>query len=163
MGSSAPENRNDVFARVLERLEQVDHDRQHIHTPKDLGSKASDAITGFVGSWRFVAIHAVWFILWIVSRIEPFPFGLLTLLVSLEAIFLSTFVMMSQNRQAEKDHLRDDHEAQEVDLLFQINQTQLEILELLRRDLCNEDDSKEASPAVSPTTKVSRPTRRRRP
>jgi uncharacterized membrane protein len=162
VGSSASDNRKDRFVRVLERVEKLDHDRQQIHTPKDLGSKASDAITGFVGSWKFVAIHAVWFILWISARIEPFPFGLLTLLVSLEAIFLSTFVMMSQNRQAEKDHLRDDHEAEEVDLLFQINQTQLEILELLRRDLCGDDGSNETASTPQPTIKASRPTRRRR-
>jgi uncharacterized membrane protein len=112
--------------------EQMTHSRHLIWTPSDLGDKAADAITGFVGSWPFVGIHAVWFILWIVLRIEPFPFGLLTLLVSLEAIFLSTFVMMSQNRSAARDHVRDDHEAEEVDMLFKINQTQLEILELLR-------------------------------
>src|SRR5262249_36922073 len=109
------------------------------YRPADLGAKAADVITGFVGSWLFVAIHGVWFIMWIVVRPEPFPFGLLTLLVSLEAIFLSTFVMMSQNRQATKDQLRDDHEADEVDLLFQINQTQLEILHLLRQELCPMD------------------------
>ncbi len=141
----------------------MDHGRHHIYAPADLGEKAADTITTFVGSWTFVAIHAVWFILWIVARFEPFPFGLLTLLVSLEAIFLSTFVMMSQNRQAAKDHLRDDHEAEEVDLLFQINQTQLEILELLRRDLCTYDSAKEASPTSQPAIKSSRPTRRRRP
>src|SRR5271165_5892568 len=112
------------------------HSREHIYLPNNLGEKASDVITNFVGSWKFVFIHAVWFIVWIVSRIEPFPYGLLTLLVSLEAIFLSTFVMMSQNRAAQKDHIRDDHEAQEVDFLYRINQQQLEILTILRTTLC---------------------------
>jgi uncharacterized membrane protein len=107
--------------------------------PKDLATKAADVITGFVGSWAFVGIHASWFALWIVLRVEAFPYGLLTLLVSLEAIFLSTFVMMSQNRAAERDHIRDDHEAEEVDVLFQINQTQLEILQLLRQVTCPAD------------------------
>ncbi len=118
---------------------QMIHDRHHIWKPADLADKAADAITGFVGSWIFVGIHAFWFILWIVLRIEPFPFGLLTLLVSLEAIFLSTFVMMSQNRSAARDHIRDDHEAEEVDMLFKINQTQLEILHLLREVTCPPD------------------------
>ena len=72
-------------------------DRQHIYIPTNLGAKAADVITTFVGSWLFVGIHAIWFVVWIIARIEPFPYGLLTLLVSLEAIFLSTFVMMSQN------------------------------------------------------------------
>jgi uncharacterized membrane protein len=125
----------------------LDHKRRHIWQPADFGDKAADIITGFVGSWVFVGIHAFWFIIWIVLRIEPFPFGLLTLLVSLEAIFLSTFVMMSQNRSAARDHIRDDHEAQEVDVLFQINQTQLEILDLLRQQICPPD-------AVKPTAKI---------
>ena len=119
--------------------QQMNHSRHLIWKPSDLGDKAADRITGFVGSWMFVGIHGVWFILWIVLRIEAFPFGLLTLLVSLEAIFLSTFVMMSQNRSAARDHIRDDHEAEEVDMLFQINQTQLEILHLLRQQICPTD------------------------
>ena len=113
-----------------------ENSREHIYLPRSLGEKASDVITSFVGSWKFVFIHAIWFIVWIVFRVEPFPYGLLTLLVSLEAIFLSTFVMMSQNRSAQKDHIRDDHEAQEVDFLYQINQQQLEILTILRTNLC---------------------------
>ena len=119
------------------------HSREHIHLPSGIGERASDIITAFVGSWKFVFIHAVWFILWILFRLEAFPYGLLTLLVSLEAIFLSTFVMMSQNRAAQKDHLRDDHEAEEVDLLYQINQQQLEILSLLRTQLCADVPLKE--------------------
>jgi uncharacterized membrane protein len=122
--------------------EQMTHSRHLIWKPSDLGDKAADVITGFVGSWPFVGIHAVWFILWIALRIEPFPYGLLTLLVSLEAIFLSTFVMMSQNRSAARDHIRDDHEAEEVDMLFKINQTQLEILELLRKVSVSQDTAK---------------------
>ena len=50
---------------------------------------------------KFVYIHAVWFSLWIVLGFEDYPFGLLTMIVSLEAIFLSTFVMISQNRADE--------------------------------------------------------------
>ena len=56
------------------------------------------AITRFAGSMRFVYIHIIWFAAWIGFRVEPYPFGLLTMIVSLEAIFLSTFVMISQNR-----------------------------------------------------------------
>jgi uncharacterized membrane protein len=70
-------------------------------------------ITDFAGSMRFVYLHAVWFGLWVLLNSglllamglgmvpwDPFPFGLLTLIVSLEAIFLSTFVMIAQNRQS---------------------------------------------------------------
>jgi hypothetical protein len=129
--------------------QQVSHSRHLIWNPSGLADKAADAITGFVGSWIFVGIHAFWFILWIALRIEPFPYGLLTLLVSLEAIFLSTFVMMSQNRSAARDHIRDDHEAQEVDVLFQINQTQLEILQILRGNLCPPEVTEGAMPTQS--------------
>jgi uncharacterized membrane protein len=60
----------------------------------------------------------VWFVIWIVSnslelslpQFDPYPFGLLTMIVSLESIFLSCFVLISQNRQAEKDRVRADIE-----------------------------------------------------
>src|SRR5687767_442285 len=68
----------------------------------DLQNRIADAITRFAGSMAFVYIHIVWFTLWIALQVETFPFGLLTMLVSLEAIFLSTFVMISQNRADEK-------------------------------------------------------------
>ena len=69
---------------------------------RDLQNRVADAITRFAGSMPFVYIHIVWFTLWIALKVEKFPFGLLTMLVSLEAIFLSTFVMISQNRADEK-------------------------------------------------------------
>jgi uncharacterized membrane protein len=62
----------------------------------------------------FVYIHAVFFAAWIVSGIESFPYGLLTMIVSLEAIFLSTFVMISQNRADEKRQALADHQWQLV-------------------------------------------------
>ncbi len=70
---------------------------------RTVADKLSDWIGEFVGSWMFVIIHIAWFGVWILLPIEPFPFGLLTMVVSLEAIMLSTFIMMSQNRQADRD------------------------------------------------------------
>jgi uncharacterized membrane protein len=109
--------------------------RAHIHIPTKPLDKATDGITWFVGSWIFLGASLVWFVLWIVLRVEPFPYGLLTMIVSLEAIFLSTLVMMSQNRQAAKDRHRDDLEAEEVSTmlnthqeLLELNRTQLKIL-----------------------------------
>ena len=61
-------------------------------------SRIADAVTAFAGSMAFVYVHVVWFSLWIAIPVEHYPFGLLTMIVSLEAIFLSTFVMISQNR-----------------------------------------------------------------
>ncbi len=75
----------------------------------------ADTITAFAGSMRFVYIHIIWFSVWIGLNIglagidrefDKFPFGLLTMIVSLEAIFLATFVMISQNRQAARADLR---------------------------------------------------------
>jgi uncharacterized membrane protein len=63
-----------------------------------LQNRVADAITQFAGSMAFVYIHVLWFAIWIVCEIEGYPYGLLTMIVSLEAIFLSTFVMISQNR-----------------------------------------------------------------
>ena len=81
--------------------------------------RLAGAITDFAGSMRFVYIHLIWFGLWVLlngglllamqlgfTAWDPFPFGLLTLLVSLEAIFLSTFVMIAQNRQSTVADLR---------------------------------------------------------
>ncbi len=109
--------------------------RTHIYHQQDIGAKIADAITSFMGSWPFVILHVLWFTGWIVFRVEPFPFGLLTMIVSLEAIMLSTFIMMSQVQQAERDHKRDDLEANEITEIFNthqelllMNRTQLEIL-----------------------------------
>ena len=63
-----------------------------------LQNRIADAITRFAGSMAFVYFHIIWFAVWIIAGIEGYPFGLLTMIVSLEAIFLSTFVMISQNR-----------------------------------------------------------------
>jgi uncharacterized membrane protein len=65
---------------------------------EDLQNRTADRITDFAGSMRFVYIHVLWFGLWIGLGAEKYPYGLLTMIVSLEAIFLSTFVMISQNR-----------------------------------------------------------------
>jgi uncharacterized membrane protein len=90
--------------------------------------KVADAITSFSGSMLFVYLHALIFGLWIVlnsavgqnwfsflpHNFDPFPFGLLTMAVSLEAIFLATFVLISQNRQSERADLR-------AELDYQVN------------------------------------------
>ena len=72
---------------------------EHAHErAQSLQNRLADRITAFAGSMSFVYIHLTWFGCWIVLRVEKYPFGLLTMIVSLEAIFLSTFVLISQNR-----------------------------------------------------------------
>lgn len=75
---------------------------------RKLGARVADFVASFVGSWTFLILHVIWFGAWIWLKVEPFPFGLLTMVVSLEAIFLSTFIIISQNRQSD----RDRHQAQ---------------------------------------------------
>jgi len=99
-------------------------------------NRIADAITRFAGSMAFVYIHVLWFAVWISFKVEHYPFGLLTMIVSLEAIFLSTFVMISQNRADARRQVLADHqwqivreeEGQNEELLRLSNQ----ILELTR-------------------------------
>lgn len=85
--------------------------------------KVAESITRFSGSMQFAYLHAGWFLVWIlinqgvfssvVPVFDPFPYGLLTMIVSLEAIFLSTFIMVAQNRQILLDKFRDLEEDKE--------------------------------------------------
>jgi uncharacterized membrane protein len=103
---------------------------------QSLENRIADAITRFAGSMQFVYIHIIWFAAWIGFRVEHYPFGLLTMIVSLEAIFLSTFVMISQNRADEKRQALADHQWQTVQEEEQQNEDLLhlsnQILELTK-------------------------------
>jgi uncharacterized membrane protein len=101
---------------------------------KSFENRVSDRITAFAGSMTFVYIHIVWFGCWIGFRVEDYPFGLLTMIVSLEAIFLSTFVMISQNRADAKRQLIADQQWQTV----QEEETQNEELLNLSRQILAE-------------------------
>ncbi len=80
-------------------------------TPTD---RLADSITAFCGNMTFVYVHLVWFMAWLVYNsiadkpFDPYPFGMLTLIVSLEAIILATFILISQNRQGEISELRSE-------------------------------------------------------
>ncbi len=109
--------------------------RREIHSAE---GKLADWITNFSGSIYFVYFHVVWFTLWIVVNqgmlepyiypFDPFPYGLLTMIVSLEAIFLSTFILIAQNRQELVEEYRELEEEQE-------EQEQEEEVEDIQRDL----------------------------
>ena len=92
-------------AKRLANPALVEHARQRAQSVEN---RIADRITAFSGSMRFVYIHAIWFACWIGFGVESYPYGLLTMIVSLEAIFLSTFVMISQNRaDAKREVLAD--------------------------------------------------------
>jgi uncharacterized membrane protein len=99
-------------------------------------NRVADKITAFAGSMTFVYIHLLWFTVWIVFRVEDYPFGLLTMIVSLEAIFLSTFVMISQNRADAKRQVLADHQWSTVQTEEQQNEELIaisnQILELTK-------------------------------
>jgi uncharacterized membrane protein len=90
-------------------------------------NRVADRITNFSGSMQFVYLHIVWFSLWIGLGVEAYPFGLLTMIVSLEAIFLSTFVMISQNRADAKRQVIADAEWKTVQEEDHQNQELLDI------------------------------------
>jgi uncharacterized membrane protein len=96
------------------------------------GNRIADVITGFAGSMTFVYVHIVWFGCWIGFGVEPYPYGLLTMIVSLEAIFLSTFVMISQNRADGKQQALADQQWRTVQ---EEDQQNLELLDLSQQIL----------------------------
>jgi|SRR5581483_449423 len=95
-------------------------------------NRLADRITAFSGSMAFVYMHLAWFACWIGFRVEHYPFGLLTMIVSLEAIFLSTFVLISQNRADARRQALADQQWQTVKEEDRQNE---ELLELSRQIL----------------------------
>jgi uncharacterized membrane protein len=104
----------------------VEHARER---GRDVQNRVSDEITRFAGSMTFVYLHVVWFGCWIGFGVESYPYGLLTMIVSLEAIFLSTFVMISQNRADAKRQVIADQQWQTVQEEDQQNRQLLELSE----------------------------------
>ncbi len=96
-----------LLASILERnILTLIAQKERVAGRRTLQDKLADAITDFSGHMGFVYLHFVWFAGWIgwnlgafgARPFDPYPFGLLTMIVSLEAIFLATFVLISQNR-----------------------------------------------------------------
>jgi uncharacterized membrane protein len=98
----------------------------------DVQNRIADAITRFAGSMTFVYLHIIWFGAWIGFGVESYPFGLLTMIVSLEAIFLSTFVMISQNRA---DAVRQVTANQEWQMVKEEDAQNRQLLELSQQIL----------------------------
>jgi len=100
----------------------------------DAQLRAADRITAFAGSMGFVYLHVVLFALWMIV-FEKSPWPTLTLIVSLEAIFLSTFVMIGQNRQAAFQQAKADKDYQDVDTLLQENTDLTVVIHRLTQEL----------------------------
>ncbi len=95
-------------------------------------NRLADRITAFSGSMLFVYVHVLWFACWIGFGAEKYPYGLLTMIVSLEAIFLSTFVLISQNRADAKRQVIADQQWKTVQ---EEDKQNVELLDLSRQIL----------------------------
>ena len=108
---------NPALSNVIERnIRTIIRLRLKAAHERGLQDRIADVITSFSGRMIFAYVHIVWFAVWIllntgsfgVRPFDPFPYGLLTMVVSLEAIFLSTFVLISQNRLSQEAEHRAD-------------------------------------------------------
>jgi uncharacterized membrane protein len=108
----------------------VEHARQRA---EDGQNQVADKITEFAGSMTFVYIHLIWFGCWIGFGVENYPYGLLTMIVSLEAIFLSTFVLISQNRADGKRLVIADQQWATVQVEEKQNEKLLDLSEQMLR------------------------------
>lgn len=145
-----------LLAVVIERnIRTIIDLRRKAARQRKLQDRVSDAITSFSGRMVFIYVHLLWFGLWIVLNtgvlgvkvFDPFPYGLLTMIVSLEAIFLSTFVLISQNRMNDMAERRADldlhigllceHETTRVLQMLDAIQTKLGIENHVESDLAD--------------------------
>jgi uncharacterized membrane protein len=123
---SVANKQSDHVTKTIEDILQVESVEQ------TRTERIADVITGFFGSMVFIWLHVVWFSLWIIFNLpwwgfeplDPFPFTFLTMIVSLEAIFLSAFILMSENRQGRLNDRRSRVNLQ-VDMIAEREITKL--------------------------------------
>lgn len=138
-----PVSQDEIIRKNIAALTEMQRRDDERRTRTD---RLADAITSFSGSMAFVYLHVVWFGLWVALNVglfakfglrafDEFPFGLLTMVVSLEAIFLATFVLISQNRMARASEKRAELEMQVNMLSEQKAAKTLEMLDHLTRQL----------------------------
>jgi len=147
---------NPALSKVIEKnIRTIIHLRTKAASERSLQGRIADAITSFSGRMIFAYVHIVWFGIWIMLNtgwfglraFDPFPYGLLTMIVSLEAIFLSTFVLISQNRLSEETERRADlhlhigllteHELTRVLQMLDAIQDKLNIVDHANSDLAD--------------------------
>jgi uncharacterized membrane protein len=117
---------------VFENINALRAHRLQHQRKRTLQERIADVITDFSGNMKFVYLHSLWFLAWILLNVgvlpikpfDPYPFNFLTMMVSLEAIFLSTFVLISQNRMADEADSRAELDLQ-INLLAEREVTKL--------------------------------------
>jgi uncharacterized membrane protein len=138
------------LATIIEQnIHTLINNRQVAANERSTEERLADAITNFSGRMYFVYFHVLWFGIWILINLgffgikpfDPFPFGLLTMIVSLEAIFLATFVLISQNRLSAEADRRADLDLQ-IGLLTEYELTRvLKMLDSIQDKMGIENDS----------------------
>lgn len=144
---------NPHLCNVMERnIRTLYRLRRDAEKKRGLQDRVADTITNFSGSMAFVYLHAIWFALWVAANsghlrmvhihpFDPFPYGLLTMIVSLEAIFLATFVLVSQNRISEQTE-RQTELALQISLITEHEVTRvLQMLDAIQEKLGIEHDT----------------------
>jgi uncharacterized membrane protein len=149
--------------RFKNRKRTIESFEAHANSDRTLSEKIADLMTSRLGSMGFLVVNLVWFSSWIfintgnipgLSIFDPFPFGLLTMIVSLEAIFLAIIVLISQNRAAKIDDLRD-----EIDLHIntiaeeEITKTIEMLILLLKKNDIDVSNDPEIKQMLEPTNK----------
>ena len=148
--TSTSKKYNSHLANIIEQnIHTIVNTRQAAAKQRTREERLADSITAFSGRMYFVYFHIVWFGIWIPINLnlfgfhpfDPFPFGLLTMIVSLEAIFLATFVLISQNRLSAEADRRADLDLQ-IGLLTEHELTRaLNMLDAIQDKLGIENDT----------------------
>lgn len=157
-GAATEQARQNVAERNIRAVADLERAALSQRTPLD---RIIDTITDFCGSMSFVYVHAIWFGGWLLWNLlplipkgmhfDPYPFQLLTLVVSLEAIFLSTFILISQNRQSRLSERRNHLDLQ-INLLAEQETTKmLGLLEAIAQRLDIDCDDPELAEMVEET------------
>jgi uncharacterized membrane protein len=146
---------DELTARNVESVVRIEAEA---HAKRTFSDAVADGITQFCGSMAFVWTHVVWFVAWIVlnttpgfRHLDPFPFEFLTLIVSLEAIFLSTFILISENRQSRIGDRRNLLDLQINLLAEQENTKMLRLLAQIAKKVGADVDDAEIHALEAPT------------
>lgn len=146
--------------RNVEAIRRLEQAAKEERTRSDL---VAEAIANFCGSMVFVWVHVIWFGIWIfinvmpgIRHIDPFPFTFLTLVVSLEAIFLSTFILISQNQDTRISERRNHLDLQINLLSEQENTRMIEMLQAIAQKVGADVDHDAHLQALSEETEPER-------
>lgn len=161
--NTEPNAKGHYLQHNLQQNRQIIRSLKAIQDEKrSVAEKIADFVTSLFGSIGFLTLNVVWFAVWIVINLEiipgvkafdPFPFGLLTMIVSLEAIVLAIFVLISQNRSSKIADLREEIDLQ-VDMLTERELTKLMrvVCAIAEKQGIDLSDDKELKHMLEPTS-----------